>query len=223
MSHEKWKEYFKKKKGLLIYPEGYIVRIFMSTFPQPLLSDRNFEGRRILDLSCGYGRNLGLLLDLGFSVFATEVSDEVIKKTHKNFPEVEIRKGSNNSLPFENSFFDYLMACNTCYYLEADTVFTDNLCEISRVLKPGGFFIGSMPAMNHFIFSGCEPCDDGSVIIREDMLGLRNGDRLQCSADSDNVTQMLLPFFENIKIGHITDKCFGMVRDLYYFTSNCRQ
>jgi len=221
MSHEKWTEYYKNKK-LFLYPESFIVRIFLSTFPQPLLSNQNFKERKILDLSCGYGRNLGLLLNLGFSVFATEVSDTVIKKTQKYFPEVEIRKGSNTNLPFENDFFNYLMACNTCYYLEANTVFTDNLCEISRVLKTGGFFIGSIPTVKHFIFSGGEFCYDGSVIIREDKLDLRNGDRLQCATDSNSVIQMLSPFFENIQIGRINDKCFGMVRDLYYFTCNCR-
>jgi SAM-dependent methyltransferase len=222
MSHIKWAEHYKRKKGPLIYPEGFIVRIFMSTFPYPLLSDRNFHSRKILDLSCGYGRNLGMLVDLGFSVFATEVSDEIIKKTNKYFPKVEISKGSNTSLPFKNNFFDYLMACNTCYYLEADTVFTDNLYEISRVLKKDGFFIGSIPAVNHFIFSGGDHCGDGSVIIREDRLGLRNGDRLQCATNSNHVTQMLTPFFENIQIGRMKDECFGMIRDLYYFTCNCR-
>lgn len=222
MSHKKWTEYYKRKKGLLIYPEGFIVRIFMSTFPHPLLSDRNFNGRKILDLSCGYGRNLGLLIDLGFSVFATEVSDEIIKKTHKYFPEVEISTGSNTSVPFKNNFFDYLMACNTCYYLKVDTVFADNLCEISRVLKKDGFFIGSIPAVHHFIFSGGDHCGDGSVIIREDRLGLRNGDRLQCATNTNHVTQMLSPFFKNIQIGHMKDECFGMIRDLYYFTCNCR-
>ncbi len=222
MTHERWTEYYKKKKRRLIYPEGFIVRIFMSTFPYPLLSDRNFEGRKILDLSCGYGRNLGLLIDLGFSVFATEVSDEIIEKTHKYFPEVEIRNGINASLPFENRFFDYLMACNTCYYLEADTDFNDNLCEISRVLKVGGIFIGSIPAVNHFIFSDGEHCSDGSVLIRKDRLGLRNGDRLQCATDSSHVTKMLSPFFVNIQIGHMSDESFGMVRDLYYFTCNNR-
>jgi len=194
----------------------------MSSWPRPMLSDRNFHGRKILDLSCGYGRNLGLLLDLGFSVFATEVSEEIVKKTQKGFPEVVIAKGSNTRLPFENRFFDYLMACNTCYYLAADAVFLDNLCEISRVLKKNGFFIGSIPAANHFIFSGGDHRDDGSVVIRQDRLGLRNGDRLQCASNRKHVIRMLSPFFKNIQIGHMQDECFGMVRDLYYFTCNCR-
>ncbi|MEJ2166191.1 MAG: class I SAM-dependent methyltransferase [Desulfobacterales bacterium] len=222
MSHKKWTEYYERQKGQLICPEGFIVRIFLSTFPYPLLSDRNFHGRKILDLSCGYGRNLGLLIDLGFSVFATEVSDEIIQKTHEYFPEVEISKGSNTNLPFRNGFFDYLMACNTCYYLEGDSVFANNLCEISRVLKEEGIFIGSIPTLNHFIFSGGDHCADGSVIIRQDRLGLRNGDRLQGAANSNHVSQMLSPFFKNIQIGHMKDECFGMARDLYYFTCNCR-
>ena len=140
MPYTQWTEYYKHKKRHLIYPESFIVRILLSTFPQPLLSDRNYKGRKILDLSCGFGRNLGLLLDLGFKVFATEISDEVIRNTQKCFPEVEICKGRNTYLPFEHDFFDYLMACNSCYYLETDAVFADNLYEISRVLKVGGFF-----------------------------------------------------------------------------------
>ena len=49
MSHTEWATYYERKTHPAIYPEGFVVRVLMSTFPQPLLDDRNYAGKRILD------------------------------------------------------------------------------------------------------------------------------------------------------------------------------
>jgi SAM-dependent methyltransferase len=219
MSHTEWATYYERKTRPALYPEGFVVRVLMSTFPQPLLDDRDYAGKRILDLSCGYGRNLGLLLDLGFEVHATEVSPEVVAATGDRFPEVEIRVGRNSKLPYADGEFDYLLACNSCYYVEPRVTFADNLAEIARVLRPGGSFIGSLPGPDHFVFAGGQLLADGSVVVRGDQEGLRNGDRLQRAGGRGSVAEHLREKFLKWRIGHLVDDACGQMRDLYYFTA----
>lgn len=219
MPQTEWATYYERKTRPALYPEGFVVRAFLSTFPEPLLENREYAGKRILDLSCGYGRNLGLLLDLGFEVHATEVSPEVVAGTGSRFPEVQMRVGRNGHLPYEAGEFDYLLACNSCYYLEPRQTFADNLAEIARVLRPGGSFIGSLPGSDHFIFAGGEPLPDGSVIVSGDRDGLRNGDRLQRVCSRGGVAQHLREHFVKWRICHLVDDACDLLRDLYYFTA----
>jgi len=219
MPHTEWATYYERKTQPALYPEGFVVRAFVSAFPQPLVDERNYAGKSILDLSCGYGRNLGLLLDLGFEVHATEVSPEVVENTARHFPDVQFRVARNSGLPYEDGAFDYLLACNSCYYLEPRVTFADNLAEIARVLRPGGTFVGSIPGADHFIFAGGEQLPDGSVIVRGDRDGLRNGDRLQRACGRGSVAVHLRERFVNWRIGRLVDNAFDLVRDLYYFTA----
>lgn len=219
MSHHRWTRYYQQKQRPALYPEGFVVRAFLSGFPEPMLADRDFPGKRVLDLSCGYGRNLGLLLDLGFEVHATEVDAAVVARTAELFPEVSIQPGRNGTLPHADRFFHHVLACNTCYYLAGDHTLADNLAEIARVLRPGGCFVGSLPGPEHFVFDGGQPLPDGSVRIAGDRDGLRDGDRLQRAASADQVRALLEPWFENLKVGRLRDELAGLTRDLFYFTA----
>ena len=189
--------------------------------PQPLLDDRDYAGKRILDLSCGYGRNLGLLLDLGFEVHATEVSPEVVAATAAAAsPRSQIRVGRNGRLALRAT-----ASSTSCWRATPATTsnravtFADNLAEIARVLRPGGSFIGSLPGTDHFIFAGGELLPDGSVIVRGDRDGLRNGDRLQRACGRGSVAEHLREHFVKWRIGHLVDDAFDLLRDLYYFTA----
>lgn len=160
-----------------------------------------------------------MLLDLGFDVHASEVSPAVVASVAEHFPDVGLRVGCNGHLPHPDGFFDYLLACNSCYYLEPDATFADNLAEIARVLRPGGGFVGSLPGPDHFIFAGAEPRTDGSLVIRADRDGLRNGGRLQRARDKDDVITLLAPWFDRVRVGRLVDDVSGLVRDLFYFTA----
>lgn len=219
MSHDRWTRYYQEKQRPALYPEGFVVRAFLSGFPEPMLADRTFAGKRALDLSCGYGRNLGLLLDLGLEVHATEVEAAVVARTAELFPEVAVRPGRNGALPHADHFFDYVLACNTCYYLTADQTLAHNLAEIARVLRPGGSFVGSLPGPEHFVFDGGAMLPDGSVRIAGDRDGLRDGDRLQRAASAGQVRELLGPWFGAVKVGRLRDELAGLTRDLFYFTA----
>ena len=53
--------------------------------------------------------------------------------------------GAISRIPFDDAFFDAVLACHACYYVDPGTRFGDNVNEIARVLKPGGSFVFSAP------------------------------------------------------------------------------
>lgn len=61
------------------YPTEWVVRTLAGgNYPGLKIDKANYQGARILDMGCGDGRNLPLLLDLGFEVHASEISPEIV-------------------------------------------------------------------------------------------------------------------------------------------------
>lgn len=203
-------------------PEGFLVRLLTSSFPRPVVRDRNFAQQKLLDLSCGYGRNLELLIELGFDVHGSEISEEIVESLRREFPAVDFRVGKAHSLPFGDGFLDAVVACNSCYYLEDDTSMQDNLAEICRVLRPGGWFIGSVIKSAHSALTGGEEMEDGSVIVRQDRQNLRNGYRVHPARSAQHLQELLEDRFCNVEIGDFEDTLLGFRRALFYFYAEKR-
>jgi len=200
------------------YPEMFVIRLLTSSFPVPGIEDRNYRGLKLLDLSCGYGRNFPLFRDLDFDIYATEISEELVGELSRKYPDINIRVGWAHRIPFEDGFFDGVVACNSCYYLAEGVCFRDNAREIHRVIKKGGWFIGSMLSSEHSIFKGARIQEDGSMLIVDDGQGLRNNSRIQCVSSSDELVEMLSPFFHGFRIGYFCDDFAGFRRRFFYFS-----
>ena len=65
-------------------------------------------------MSCDDGRNLQLLIDLGFEVYASEIATDILKHLINKFPEVKFSVGYNNKQPFKNHYFDSILSCAAC-------------------------------------------------------------------------------------------------------------
>jgi len=224
---DKWTAYYteridKSKK----YPAEWIVRTLKGTNnPNLKLDKMSYIGAKILDLSCGDGRNLGLLQDLGFSVHATEISDEIVTllkdiKSDMGW-DVTFKRGLNTDLPYDDSFFNYVLSCWSFYYMQEVTDFDDILREIARVLCKHGFFIAVIPDSDNYILRCAKRLQDGSMIIKNDSLGLRNGTRWMVANSADEVRRLLNPYFEDICIGHLFDNYFGLLVSGFIFV--CRK
>ena len=200
-----------------------------------LLSDYPFRmvdvepGHKVLDLSCGYGRNLQFLQSFGVEVCATEVTEQFVAQLQSVFPSIEFSVGSCQSLPFEDEELDGVVACNSCYYLDDTSTFSDNLTEIFRVLKPGGFFLGSMVASRHSLIVNQSMCINGTVTISAEYLNRRNsstvfklGQRIQTFVNSDDLQTTLSDFAIDIRIGSIEEKLGDTNRHLWYFACTKR-
>lgn len=108
----------------------------------PLISRWQKAGfKRILDLGCGIGRHAIILAQNGFEVSAFDLSREGISQLN-NFAEkenlnIKTAVGDMVSLPYEDNYFDGLVAYHTIYHTDDEGI-KKTIGEIKRVLKKGG-------------------------------------------------------------------------------------
>ncbi|MBI2108830.1 MAG: class I SAM-dependent methyltransferase [Parcubacteria group bacterium] len=95
----------------------------------------------ILDVGCGPGGNILFLREFG-EVVGVDSNDEALR-----YAEAEgykkIVRGSATELPFPNNCFDGASALDVIEHIDDDV---RALHEIFRILKPGGFFLLTVPA-----------------------------------------------------------------------------
>jgi SAM-dependent methyltransferase len=120
------------------------------------------------------------------------------------------------------------LASSSCYYLDEDNTFDDNMREINRVLKKGGSFIANLPAFidndkipQNFILENAEHLEDGHVIIRNDIYGLRNGYKFKTFDSKQGVLDYFSKDFQNISIGLSMDNYYGVQINSIFIT--CRK
>ena len=224
-TRNEWVFHYKNKASLAhVYPEGFVVRMFRSRFPEPFMDRSPETGAKILDLFCGYGRNLPFLLSEGFDVYASEIDREIVVRLEAEFEGggVQFDVGWAHDLPYENDFFDGVLACNSCYYIEEGLAFEDNLREIARVIKPGGFFGGTALSLTHSIFNEAEQIAHNCALITDDQQGIREKSLMAFFTDEQELKDALDPHFESPRIASLREDFAGFRRHLYYFVATRR-
>ena len=102
------------------YPNEYVVRVFLGAYPD-LSLDKNYSGKKILDLGMGDGRNLRFMAEKGFDVHGVEISEKICSHVKSSMDKLgmkaHIKVGKNDSIPFDNSYFDYIVSWNSSYYM----------------------------------------------------------------------------------------------------------
>ncbi|HEY5657313.1 MAG TPA: class I SAM-dependent methyltransferase [Myxococcota bacterium] len=96
-----------------------------------------------LDVGCGTGSNLRLLVDLGFEdVTGLDRSEEAVRWCReKGLPPVEL--GDICDLPFPEDHFDLVLAADVLEHVDEPAT---AVAELHRVLRPGGTLIATVPA-----------------------------------------------------------------------------
>ncbi|MDB5258851.1 MAG: hypothetical protein JWO73_59 [Candidatus Taylorbacteria bacterium] len=102
------------------------------------------KDRDILDLGCGDGRYAMHLKELGArSVEGIDISEKMIEIAFQNKEKtsgVDFHVADGRKLPFKDHTFDIIFSNFVIHYFEnTSEVFK----EIGRVLRPGGYFIGT--------------------------------------------------------------------------------
>jgi SAM-dependent methyltransferase len=226
-SAEAWGNYYRSLTDSYLFPSEFVVRAFLGTYPNLSMS-RDYRGKRVCDVSCGDGRNLVLLHKLGLDLHATELTPEICDITrqrmiqHKEQIRVDIRPGNNGSLPFDDDYFDYLLSWNVCYYMESEhSSIADHVEEHARILKPGGYFVCSVPAPDCFTLQGAE--DLGNDIIRINTSSrwtMLNETLYYRFRSFDHIAEVFGKRFTDFQVATIDDDCFGI--RLSYFIFVCR-
>jgi SAM-dependent methyltransferase len=200
----------------LSYPAEYVIRIFKGDFPN-LTMKKPYPGEKILDVGCGDARHLPFFQSLGMQPYGVEIdanSAEALNKqlTNLGLKDDLVKLGSCSNLPFVDASFDYVVSWNSSYYMSHDgSTFESNIEEMARVLRPGGWFILSVPKNTAFIFDESSDSDiPGCRVINKDPWNERIGEIMRCFGGAEELKEILEKFYYNLCYCDIHDDCFGL-------------
>lgn len=139
-SKELWTNLHKESRYRPKYPSETVVQYVF----------RNFErcgSEKVLDLGCGAGRHIFFMAAEGIIPYGLDYSSEGVTYTQNMLQEQgigkyssNIKEGSMTEIPFENEMFDGIICYGALYYLCYKDI-ERTICEMERVLKPGGKFM----------------------------------------------------------------------------------
>ncbi|MGC9778921.1 MAG: class I SAM-dependent methyltransferase [Candidatus Heimdallarchaeota archaeon] len=119
-------------------PDGYVMNL------------PYFIGRppaKVFDLGCGVGRHTIYFASLGYDVVAYDLSSEAVESTKewltKEGLKGKVIQGKMTVLNQPDNHFDLVLAFNVIYHGYRDDMIK-TISEINRILKPGGFFFGTI-------------------------------------------------------------------------------
>jgi len=197
-----------------VYPVEFVVRAFLGSYPRLPRDAADRRGERVLDLGFGDGRNMPLLSNLGMEVHGVEIAGDICARAKARLDAlgvpVELRVGRNAAIPYADGFFQHVLACHSCYYVDPGTRFDDNVREIARVLAPGGRVVLSAPIGSSYIMRGARDLGDGHMEIVNDPYGLRNGAILKKFDDEAAIERALSGHFADLSIGSCRNDFWGI-------------
>lgn len=219
-----YERYYAERTAVRVYPTEFVVRTFLASYPG-LQFRKLRRGERIMDVGFGDGRNTAFLCDQGYAVSGTEITQGIVDQTRDRLLKLghtaDLRVGRNSHIPFEDGYFDCILACHSCYYCDEGESFADNLREYARVLRADGQLVASLAARSSYIFEGALECPDGSLVVQSDPYGNRNGSRLHAFREKHEVEAYMAPFFAGFSFGFADNDYYGIQERVFWVV--CRK
>lgn len=106
------------------------------TFYNVIVTDLN--GKKLLDVACGDGKDLRYFSNLGAIVEGIDASSDMIELARLKLPQIRLLVGDMENLPYEKDSFDYV---TSKYAIQTSMDVPKVLREMGRVLRPGGQMI----------------------------------------------------------------------------------
>ncbi len=101
---------------------------------------------RVLNIGVGNGALERMAARKGIDIWSLDPSDRAIERLRKELGLGEkAQVGFCQAMPFPDGLFDVVVMSEVLEHLD-DEVFEATLTEVRRVLRPGGRFIGTVPA-----------------------------------------------------------------------------
>ncbi|MBF0506717.1 MAG: class I SAM-dependent methyltransferase [Nitrospirae bacterium] len=135
----------------------------------PLLRLRSVN--TVLDLGCGVGRHSLLLASEGFAVCSLDASAAGLEIARSNARDaklpIDFCCSKMTDLPYSADNFGYVLAWNVIYHGDPFIV-ERSLKEISRVLRRGGIFQGTMLSKRNVLYGNGRLIAKDTFIIDDD-------------------------------------------------------
>lgn len=140
-------------------PEGAVMEL-VSFFPDP-------SKIKVFDLGCGIGRHTVFFSKLGASVSATDISDYAVDNTKKWLLEehlkAEVRIGKITEIEESNETFDVVIAYRVIHHA-IRTDIERAFREVYRILKPRGYFYGTLKSIQEQVPKNATKIDEQTFI-----------------------------------------------------------
>ena len=134
------------------YPNEELLRFFgRHYFPLPPEQRRL---TRALEVGCGSGANLWMMVREGFDAHGIDLSAEAIRLCQillQGGPGARLSVASMTACPYRAVGFDIVADVFSSYCLD-EMAFATFLDEVSRLLRPGGHFFSYAPSKNSDLF-----------------------------------------------------------------------
>ncbi len=137
-----YEDHFSDEKAIHRYPNVNTVRCEKWYFRKHLPLSK------ILDYGFGYGQEAIYFAENGYDVYGLDISQNALsnvkKMISKDYPhltdkiKLSIISSSDEKLPYEDNFFDFIHSNQTIYHLPSEAAFRNVIKEWHRILKPGG-------------------------------------------------------------------------------------
>lgn len=126
--------------------------VFINAFPRyEFIAQQIASGMSVLNIGVGRGGLENILLKKGAVVSSLDPSESAIDRLRKQYELGErAQVGFSQSIPFPDGQFDVVVMSEVLEHLSND-VLNSTLVEVRRVLKPDGYFIGTVPANENLL------------------------------------------------------------------------
>jgi SAM-dependent methyltransferase len=94
------------------------------------------KGKIALDLGAGTGKFSSRLVATGATVIAVEPVPAMLDELIRQYPEIEVRRGTAQAIPLEDASVDAVVCAQSFHWFATG----EALKEVHRVLKPGAGF-----------------------------------------------------------------------------------
>ncbi len=106
-----------------------------------VLRERVPEGERVLDLGCANGWGTAKVAR-HYETFGIDPSEEYIEQARRRVPSAHLTVGPAEHLPYPDGHFAAVQMLDVLEHVENERA---AICEIVRVLRPGGLLVISVP------------------------------------------------------------------------------
>lgn len=201
--------YTRQEDRQLMFPSEPLIRMMKGRYIPGL--DRQYEGKRALDVGFGHGNNILFLAGLGLQVAGVEIHQEICDTVRGRLAglgvDADLRAGNNREIPFDDGTFDFLISWDALHYETSLESYRAALAEFARVLKPGGRLLLSTVHPRHSILKGSRIVGPHlHQITRED--DFRCSEIFFCAESEKYLSAYLSEQFRDVSVGHVESMLF---------------